>query len=73
MQSKKISGENVVLKRIGLNAAGVNTGPEKNYVATRTGTVQKYSNFTQGIKESLAYIKPQGADSEIMENLILPA
>lgn len=66
-KQKKMAGEKAILEKIRLNAAGVDIGSEEIYVATRTGTVQKYSTFTQGIKESLGYIKSQGADSVVME------
>ncbi|MFO7790781.1 MAG: IS110 family transposase [Bacteroidales bacterium] len=61
------SARKAVLEKIRLNAAGVDVGSEEIYVATIEGAVQMFSTFTQGINESLKYIKSKGVDSVVME------
>jgi len=63
------AGKKAVLERIRFHAAGVDIGSEEILVALsdRQQPVQKFSSFTQGIQEALAYIKSHGADSVAME------
>jgi len=63
----KAASKKAVLEKIRLNAAGVDVGTEEIYVATTEGTVQKFNTFTQGINQSLMYIKSKGVDSVVME------
>lgn len=63
----KAASKKAVLEKLRLNAAGVDVGTEEIYVATTEGPVEKFNTFTQGINQSLKYIKSKDVDSVVME------
>lgn len=66
-QGKISKGQKAVLEKIRLNASGVDIGSEEIFVAILDEPVLSFSTFTQGIRQSLDYIKSKGVDSVVME------
>jgi len=56
-----------VLERIKLNAAGVDIGSEKIYVAIIDEPVMEFDTYTSGIKRAAEYILAKNSDSIAME------
>lgn len=64
---KEIQTKKAILERIKLNAAGVDVGSEKIYVAILDKPVIEFDTFTSGIKSAAEYIISNNADSIAME------